>query len=446
MLGGNSKFFDECIQESYIGVDFNINIDLKDDIKLTKKDFSHKYQEIWHENNPGKSSKAGELAVSTIYRVCKELQIGDYILASNGKRGYRVGIISGNYEYLTSKSLIHTRKIKWTDKTIERDSMSQKLKNASRTAQTLGDLSNYNEEIEILLNGEVESEAGMSYDSEIISEIVNSTLLEKSEVLNILDAMFVENKKQLIFSGPPGTGKTWVAKAIAKHITEEECIELVQFHPSYGYEEFMVGLRPQGKDGGIEFKPHKGVVVQLAEKAQDNPDKTYILIIDEMNRGNLPKIFGELMFLFEYRDEEMSLQYELDSHNTKFKLPENLYFIGTMNTADRSIATIDAALRRRFDIFEFPPSDLILQKFYEKPENSLEYKNLYIGMKELNKNLQELLGTTNQLIGHTFFMKEKLDKDELRHIWKRKIEPQLEEYFYDDEQKLANFQFDTLFN
>lgn len=283
-------------------------------------------------------------------------------------------------------------------------------------------------------------------DDEKIQIIASETLLEEDQIKNILDAMFVESNKQLIFSGPPGTGKTWVAKAIAKHITDEDCVEIVQFHPSYGYEEFMIGLRPEGKDGGIEFKPHKGVVVELAEKAQDNPDKTYILIIDEMNRGNLPKIFGELMFLFEYRDQEMSLQYELDSTNTKFKLPENLYFIGTMNTADRSIATIDAALRRRFDIFEFPPSSEILQKFYERPENSLEYKNLLNGMEELNNRLKNQLGTTNQLIGHTFFMKEKLDKKELRHIWERKIEPQLEEYFYDDEQKLANFQFDTLFN
>jgi DNA replication protein DnaC len=446
MLGQQSKFYKECIKEGYIGVNYNINLDLNESLNFSQKDFSKFLFPIYQKKNSEKSKKAGELAVSTVYKVCKELQIGDYILASNGESGYKVGIISGDYEYISSKSLIHTRKVNWTNETIERASMSQKLKNSSGTSQTLGDLTNYNEEINTLINKKVESEKNMNYDSEIVSKIVNSTLLEESKVLNILDAMFVENNKQLIFSGPPGTGKTWVAKAIAKHITDEDCVEIVQFHPSYGYEEFMIGLRPEGKDGGIEFKPHKGVVVELAEKAQENPDKTYILIIDEMNRGNLPKIFGELMFLFEYRDQEMSLQYELDSTNTKFKLPENLYFIGTMNTADRSIATIDAALRRRFDIFEFPPSREMLQKFYERPENSLEYKNLLNGMEELNNRLKNQLGTTNQLIGHTFFMKEKLDKKELRHIWDRKIEPQLEEYFYDDEQKLANFQFDTLFN
>ena len=189
-----------------------------------------------------------------------------------------------------------------------------------------------------------------------------------------------------------------------------------------------------------------GAVLNLAKKAKENPEQAHILIIDEMNRGNLPKIFGELMFLFEYRNQEISLQYDIENSSSKFTLPENLYFIGTMNTADRSIATIDAALRRRFDIFEFPPDKEILEKFYNLEKNELKFTKITDSMEELNQRIYTLLETKNQLIGHTFFMREKLDLEELLHIWERKIYPQLEEYFYDDNQKLNSFKFENFFN
>ena len=159
-------------------------------------------------------------------------------------------------------------------------------------------------------------------------------------------------KRQMIFYGPPGTGKTYVARRIAG-----QCrlgggdFSIVQFHPSYSYEDFVEGFRPRLHNGQPGFELTPGPLRRIAAQAAANPSATYILVIDELNRGNVAKVFGELYFLLEYRNEEMDLQYGGASAPTdpgKFRLPENLWFICTMNTADRSIALMDAALRRRF--------------------------------------------------------------------------------------------------
>ena len=228
-------------------------------------------------------------------------------------------------------------------------------------------------------------------------------------------------------------------------ISGDQCSEIVQFHPSYGYEEFMVGLKPVADGNAIKFEAEEGIVLEIAEKAEKDKDKKYFLIIDEMNRGNLPKIFGELMFLFEYRNKEISLQYELKNKSNKFKLPENLYFIGTMNTADRSIRGIDAALRRRFDVFKFNPDVEILKSFYDSG-NKNEYSNLYSSFERLNNMLGDVLGSSDMLIGHSFFMENVLTEEKLRYKWERQIKPQIEEYLYDNKTALGEFEFENIFN
>ena len=156
----------------------------------------------------------------------------------------------------------------------------------------------------------------------------------------------------------PGTGKTYLAKHLAAELagdTTDERVKLVQFHPSYAYEDFFEGFRPDKTDEGqVSFKLVAGPLRRLAEEAAKpgNESKPYFLIIDEMNRANLAKVFGELYFLLEYRDDRIYLQY---SPNEPFTLPDNLYIIGTMNTADRSIAMMDAAIRRRFAFIELHP-------------------------------------------------------------------------------------------
>ena len=179
---------------------------------------------------------------------------------------------------------------------------------------------------------------------------------------------------QVVFAGPPGTGKTWVAKHLITYLTQGRADRnrIVQFHPSYGYEDFTEGLRPAAVDGSMTFERVDGIVLEVVNQIEGQEEPFYLLI-DEMNRANLARVFGELMYLFEYRDERMSLRYTSD-----FRLPRTLRFVGTMNTADRSIRSIDIALRRRFEVFECPPSLGILQAFYDSDGRVNEVESLLL--------------------------------------------------------------------
>jgi 5-methylcytosine-specific restriction protein B len=207
-------------------------------------------------------------------------------------------------------------------------------------------------------------------------------------------------KRQLIFYGPPGTGKTYVARALAKHLMEGEEPTILQFHPSYSYEDFFEGYRPMpSKNGGMpQFELVPGPLKLSAERAGKNPEKTHVLVIDEINRGNLAKIFGELYFLLEYRDEAIRLQYG----GQPFSLPKNLLIIGTMNTADRSIS-LDAALRRRFHFFPlFPDEEPIrglLGRYLAKDHAHKQLERIAQVVNRANSKL----GCRDGLIGHSYF-------------------------------------------
>jgi 5-methylcytosine-specific restriction protein B len=186
------------------------------------------------------------------------------------------------------------------------------------------------------------------------AEIEDRVYLPLAWLQEVVDLL--EEKGQVVFYGPPGTGKTFVALVLAEEITRDGGqFRIVQFHPSYSYEDFVGGFRPVEDDGvyGVRYRRTDGPLRELAATAAGDPAHPYVLIVDEINRGNIPKIFGELLFLLEYRQKAVRLQYWPEE---EFSLPSNLFLIGTMNTADRSIALVDAALRRRFYFVPFIPT------------------------------------------------------------------------------------------
>ena len=263
------------------------------------------------------------------------------------------------------------------------------------------------------------------------------------EFLDEIDLLLKE-KKQVIFQGPPGTGKTYVAQEMAEHIAgSEDRVTLVQFHPSYAYEDFVQGYRPGELTGGqTGFRLTDGPLLRAARAAsRDQSGTRHFLIIDEINRGNIAKVFGELYFLLEYRNRRMNLQY---STTEEFSLPDNLHIIGTMNTADRSIALVDLALRRKFYFVEFDLSDgpvkNVLRRYLARNHTGMEW------VAGVVDRANGLLDDRNAAIGPSYFMSnDSLHEDDVARIWKYSVLPYIEErLFGQGTDRLADFRLEKL--
>ena len=264
------------------------------------------------------------------------------------------------------------------------------------------------------------------------------TLVEQEDLRQIWDLL--EDKKQVIFQGPPGTGKTYLAKKLAAHLAgDDKRVRIVQFHPSYAYEDFIQGYRPTLEDGHAGFTLRDGPLIEAARRAREEPDAKHFLVIDEINRGNLSKVFGELYFLLEYRGEEMRLQ----NSDDLFALPPNLYLIGTMNTADRSIALVDLALRRRFHFSDFhpnkPPIEGLLRRWLK--EHQLEDLGW---VAEVLDRANEKLDDRYAAIGPSYFMRKDLDEARVRMIWEHSVLPYVEERLFGEPDRLKDFALDKL--
>ena len=251
----------------------------------------------------------------------------------------------------------------------------------------------------------------------------------------------LEDKRQVIFQGPPGTGKTYTAKKLAACLAgSEERVRLVQFHPSYAYEDFVQGFRPKLIGGQPGFELKDGPLLDMAKMARQDRDEKHFLVIDEINRGNLAKVFGEMYFLLEYRDEKMRLQYS--ESGEMFAMPENLYIIGTMNTADRSIALVDLALRRRFYFVEFHPDEWpvegLLLRWLDAKNPGMAWAAGIVD--EANRRLAD----KEAAIGPSYLMKGDLDEEKAKRVWEHNVLPYVEEHLYGQPERLDEFGFDRL--
>ena len=274
-----------------------------------------------------------------------------------------------------------------------------------------------------------------SYTKDDFLDEVYMTEARYEELVGVL-----RNKKNIILQGAPGVGKTFAARRLAWSMLgerDDSRIEFVQFHQNYSYEDFMMGYKPV--EDGFELKT--GIFYRFCQKAANQPDKDFFFIIDEINRGNMSKIFGELLMLIErdYRGVKTTMAY----NGLPFAVPKNLYIIGMMNTADRSLAMIDYALRRRFSFFEMAPgfdTEGFIQ--YQNSLNNDTLNELISKVKDLNEEIarDKSLGK-GFCIGHSYFCGRDICTDAwLRSVVNYDILPMLREYWFDDVDKLQRWE------
>ena len=270
---------------------------------------------------------------------------------------------------------------------------------------------------------------------------------------NIIDTLKV--KKNIILQGPPGTGKTFISKKIAERITgKKENIFSIQFHQSYSYEEFVVGYKPNSEGN---FALQKGSLIQVCERAKQNENENFVMFIDEINRANISKVFGELLSLIENdkRGPENAVKILYSENDINFYIPSNLYFICAMNTADRSLKVVDYALRRRFSFFEFKPE-------FDKPEFKNFLKDKNVNAKTIDRIVNNISKVNQQIsddnfelgdgycIGHSYFCPKGNSSDSFGDQWyeqiiEYEIKPLINEYYFDKPDQAAEL-IDTLYD
>lgn len=434
----NAEQWDNFYNEGIMAIGWGETGDLRD--HASREAIKEKLRAEW--NRPESPALFPSLA---LWQLLHEMKIGDVIFVKQGrKKIVGRGIVTSDYAFVDNypvEDYYHQREIRWTHKGL------WNYPRSSSPIKTLTDMTAYTdivEDLKALFEDEVESEDEPPVTPPDIpkyaeKDFLNDVYMDEASYRDLVG--LIRQKKNVILQGAPGVGKTYTAKRLAYSmmgVKDPDRVTMVQFHQSYSYEDFIMGIRPNETG----FALRHGVFYDFCKKAEDDPDNEYFFIIDEINRGNLSKIFGELFMLIEHDKRGMELQ--LLYANERFKVPPNIYIIGTMNTADRSLAMMDYALRRRFSFFDMVPGFATdgFRAYRERLKNA-SLDRLVDCVEKLNEAIasDESLGEGFR-IGHSYFSNLKSDtlsNSRLGGIVKYELVPLLKEYWFDEPLKVREW-------
>jgi len=428
--GENACKWEEFYKDGIMGIGWDNLLDLKR-FKSREK-LKEKMEELY------KSEKKPTHNNLCIWQFANEIKVGDIIFARNGlSKIVGRGVVTSDYIYDDKREdYKHIRKVNWTDK----GEWKLERKTGMNPLIYIANPSDYLKSLQALFPDRVAQETHpieKTYEPYNKEDFLNEVYMDEPTYTTL--ANLLDKKLNIILQGAPGVGKTFVAKRLAYSLMGEKDVSrvaMVQFHQSYSYEDFIEGYRPS-KDG---FDLVDGVFYKFCKQAESDIDRPYFFIIDEINRGNLSKILGELMMLIENdkRGERIKMLYS----DEWFSVPKNVHIIGMMNTADRSLALMDYALRRRFAFFDFPPAfESQGFKNYLEEKNSPKLNRLITSVLSLNSAIQddESLGEGFR-IGHSYFCNDTEITDTwLKSVVEYEIIPLIKEYWFDEPSKVLNW-------